>query len=590
MSLWVADSGNSRVLEYKAPFTSGMNASIALGQTSLTSGSSGTTSSSLYFPDGLAFDSSGDLWVAGAGNNRVLEFTAPFSTGMQASAVLGQQNFTTGSTSTSQSGMNNPSQVSFGPGGNLWVADSYNNRLLEFSPPFASGSGANEELGQTSYASSIYGGAAALYAPESVAFDSSGNLWAVDTNNNRVVEYSPPLATGMSASIALGHSNLTRSQSATSAAGLDLPFYVTFDASGDLWVSDSGNNRALEYAPPFTTGMSASLVLGQLTLSTGAAQTTPSGLYYPAGLAFDSSGNLWVADAFNSRILEFKAPFTSGMSASLVLGQLSFGSSTAGTSASELAAPVDLAFDSSGNLWVADALNNRVLVFAPPFTIGESASLVIGQSFFTSNARAITQTGLDTPSSLAFDRSGNLWVGDEANNRVLEFAKPFSNSMSASLVLGQSGFTSNVPTTSATGMANPLGLAFDASGNLWVADNSNNRLLEYQAGVGGSTSTTTSVTSSSTSTTSSGSTTSTTSSTASSTSASSNSGTVTISVTTPTFTTTSTSTSTTAVTSSSSRTTSTVPEFPLGVAPVLIVTLVGAAAASALLKRRGPPG
>jgi len=95
------------------------------------------------------------------------------------------------------------------------------------------------------------------------------------------------------------------------------------------------------------------------------------------------------------------------------------------TDSNTLCEPRGIAFDSSGNLWVSDWADNRVLMFKPPFT---EASLVLGQSDFSGiyhnegyYQTTPTNTGLNSPSYLAFDSSGNLWVSDSANNRVLEY-------------------------------------------------------------------------------------------------------------------------------------------------------------------------
>ena len=146
--------------------------------------------------------------------------------------------------------------------------------------------------------------------------------------------------------------------------------------------------RVLEYEPPFSTGEAASLVIGQTSL-TGSGDSSPSGgLYGPTGIAFDSSGNLWVVDSGNNRVLEFKSPFSNGESASLVIGQPTFGGYIGKTTAGGLNSPSYLAFDPSGNLWVTDQGNNRVLEFAAPFSTAEKASVVIGQADFTSSAPA----------------------------------------------------------------------------------------------------------------------------------------------------------------------------------------------------------
>src|SRR5574340_970392 len=113
--------------------------------------------------------------------------------------------------------------------------------------------------------------------PSASSFDSSGNLWVVDSNNNRILEYSAPFTNGMAASLSLGEPNLSSNKNnngGISANSLSVPHSITFDSSGNLWVSDSGNNRVLEYLSPFSAGESASIVIGQTGFTTGSAGTS----------------------------------------------------------------------------------------------------------------------------------------------------------------------------------------------------------------------------------------------------------------------------------------------------------------------------
>ena len=190
----------------------------------------------------------------------------------------------------------------------------------------------------------------------------------------------------------------------------------------------------------------------------------------------------------------FVHAFTNGQNATLEIGQAAgasqFTTQVFATTQSGLNLPHDVAFDHSGNLWVADTDNNRILEFTAPFSSGEAASLEIGQpagaTQFTSNTCATTQSGLCDVDGIAFDGSGNLWVGDHDNSRALEFAASSlgTDGPSAVGVLGQSGFTSGASSTTQSTLRGNSGLTFDSSGNLWVADNFNSRVLEF-ASVGG---------------------------------------------------------------------------------------------------------
>ena len=241
------------------------------------------------------------------------------------------------------------------------------------------------------------------------------------------------------------------------------------------------------FKPPFATGMAANLVIGQSIFTDNTGRTTQTGLNGPIGLAFDSVGNLWVSENTNNRVLMFKPPFTTGMAASLVLGHKSFnwgGGVTNPANQTGFDSPMGLSFDTSGALWVADEINERVLMFKPPFTNGMLASLVIGQTDFSGDNYETSQTKLYYPFGLAFDPSGNFWISDAANNRVLMFKTPFTTGLAANLAIGQTDFISMSPGTSQTGLTQPWGIVFDALGNLWVADSVNNRVLMFPSSTG----------------------------------------------------------------------------------------------------------
>ncbi len=283
---------------------------------------------------------------------------------------------------------------------------------------------------------------------------------------------------GQSASLVIGQKDFTSGGGATSQSGLSDPGYVIFDSSGNLWVCDLGNNRVLQFSPPFSTGMPASLVLGQKNFTTALPSTTKDGFFKPNEIAIDRSGNLWVLDAGNFRVLEFNAPFSNGMSASLVIGQANFEAGSSSATQSGLTAFFgDLAVDPSGNVWVGDT--SRVLEFRAPFSNGMSASLVIGQRDFGTSDSSIGKAGLNNPLGLVFDSAGNLWVGDQTDNRVLEFEPPFSNGMGASLVIGHQDFATRTSAITQNGFSHVHFPRFDSSGNLWVSEGTANRILEF---------------------------------------------------------------------------------------------------------------
>jgi sugar lactone lactonase YvrE len=139
-----------------------------------------------------------------------------------------------------------------------------------------------------------------------------------------------------------------------------------------------------------------------------------------------------------------------------------------------------------GKLYITDRNNHRVLRFAYPVrTDAPFAEAVFGQADFTSSGAnrngAASAVTLNTPYGLTVSADGALWVSDHGNNRVLKIPSAYnaSNGAAATVAIGQGDLTSTAATTSATGLQSPVGLFVDAAGNLWVADNGNNRVLRY---------------------------------------------------------------------------------------------------------------
>jgi len=336
-------------------------------------------------------------------------------------------------------------------------------------------------------------------------FISSGVVIVTDSENNRVLIYTQPNRTNQPASVVLGQPNAnsnTPNNGGLTDRRMFHPYGAAQGNSHELFVLDTFNCRVLLFRTPFVNGMAATTIIGQPDGATGDCTGSDSAtaftLRFPTGAAMDPDGNLWVADYGDSRVLKYAPPFSNGMAASLALGQTAtnsasgtyecnqwssgvspFGMPPAPT-ASTLCYPSRVAFDSTGNLWVVDQGNYRVLMYPPAQQKqGGAATLVIGQADFVSAISGHTAAALGTPWDLGFDRFENLWVSDITNNRVLKYQAPFLNGMDASAALGQTDLVSNDFGTSASKLHYPYGLSFDNVGNLLVTDSANNRTLIF---------------------------------------------------------------------------------------------------------------
>ena len=268
------------------------------------------------------------------------------------------------------------------------------------------------------------------------------------------------------------------------ASSLNDPVGVVLDSSGNLYVVDDGNSRVLFYPAGSTT---ATRVYGQNGSFTTKRRTTAASA--PTAYVFRQESP-WTAAAVstwptagNNRVLFYPAGSTT---ATRVYGQGgSFTTNTqnnGGVSANSLADPYGVALDGSGDLYVADSVNNRVLFYPSGST---TATRVYGQlgSFTTNSANngGISANSLDSPFGVTVDGIGNLYIADSLNNRVLFYLS--NDGTTAMRVYGQLGsFSTNTANNggiSANSLESPFAAALDNSGNFYVADAVNNRALIY---------------------------------------------------------------------------------------------------------------
>ena len=329
-----------------------------------------------------------------------------------------------------------------------------------------------------------------------VGVDAVTDQLIVTDSHNRILIWNHPaaLTNGATANIVLGQADFTSVSTnrggSPSAATLQGICSAVVDSAGGLWAADCANNRVLHYTPPFTNGMNADKVLGQGDFTSIGASTTASGFSNPQGLRFDGAGNLWITDYNNDRVLRFAPPFSNGQSANLVIGAPNFTTVGSTNNCSTCTANPEsgLSFDASGNLWYADGSANRVMRFSPPFTNNMAANLVLGQQNFTDSLSFSalpgsnpTANSLSQPGDAIVDGAGSLWVSDYDDNRIVRYDPPFSNGMAASYVLGQPSFLTRYSSLASTSTGGPWNINFDAAGNLWTTDNANARILRFNA-------------------------------------------------------------------------------------------------------------
>jgi uncharacterized protein (TIGR03437 family) len=323
---------------------------------------------------------------------------------------------------------------------NLYISDSGNNRIRKVS-----GGKITTYVGNGTKGYSGDAGAAAsamINAPYGIWVDAQGNLYIADLGNQVVRQVTP----GGNINTIAGNNSLGPGFSGdggTATAGqLSSPFGVVTDPSGNLYISDSGNNRIRIVSPIGTLNT----FLGTNWTVTGCANQANANVTVqkPLGVTTDAAGNLYIADSQNQCIRE-----VTGGNIQTVAGSGSSGSTGDGgpATSAKLNRPFATAIDSSGDIFIADYNNARIRMVTPDGNINTIAGGT-GIGYTGDNTGIVaTNARLDQPSSLAVDNAGHVYIADYGNN-VIRMLTPMGPSVSSGGVVSAQafgGFTSVAP-------------------------------------------------------------------------------------------------------------------------------------------------
>jgi sugar lactone lactonase YvrE len=300
--------------------------------------------------------------------------------------------------------------------GNLYVTDLFNNRIRVINTvtgivtTFA-GNGTAGFSGDGGPAT-----LASLNGPQYVALDGHGHMAIADTTNNRIRVVD--MATGIITTIAgNGTAGYTGDGGPATSAELNRPYAAIYDAAGNLYISDSNNNVIRKVAAG--TGIITTIAGNGTAVSSGdGGPALSAGIDTPFSLAFDPSGNLAISDTGGARIRYMN--LATGIITTIAgNGAAGYSGDGGPATSAQLNAPVGITYDSKGDLFIADYRNNRVRMVAPGTgTITTIAGT--GVAGTTGDGGLATSAELDNPARICPDNLGNIYVGDEWSNRVRE--------------------------------------------------------------------------------------------------------------------------------------------------------------------------
>ena len=400
-NVYVGDSGNGTIRKITpGVFTLTLTSTLTLagpdGSYGLADGPA--AQGRFHQPFGVAVDGASNLYVADYYNNCIREVTAAGTVTTLAGSVNGDIGSADGT--NNNAAFYYPSGLCVDAATNIYVADSYNSTVRKITPDAAHSNWVTTTIaGQVenfNYADGI-GSNALFYVPSAVAVDSATNLYVADTYNDAIRMIIP----NGTVSTYAGNPNVNAGyMDATGTNALfNTPNGIAVDINSNVYVADSGNNAIRQIAPG---GVVTTLTNGGL-------------FNFPEGVAVDGVGNVYVANTGANTILGINA---GGKVTTTIAGTAGLVGSADGLgSAAQFDTPVGLAVDASGNVYVADVLNNTIRKGTP----------------YTAQTAVLTLT--TSPSGFPLEVNGTSY---SSTPQVFAFAAGSTNTVTATT---NSGYT-----------------------------------------------------------------------------------------------------------------------------------------------------
>jgi sugar lactone lactonase YvrE len=413
------------------------------------------TSAAINARSGMITDLAGNLYFADTYNNRVRKISDGVITTIVGNGAGGYAG-DGGKASAAQ--LNNPSGLAFDSFGDLYISDSLNHRVREVST-----------VGTISMVKGL-----TFNYPASLAIDAYGNLYIADSGASEVFRYSLKTAV-LSPYAGTGTGGFSGDGGSAEQAKLNSPAGLALDASGDLYVADSGNYRLREV----TTALKISTVAGNgsFRFAGDLGPAIDAQLGAPTGMAFDSGGNLYIADRDDNRIRKVTPR---GIISTVVGNGLPAytGDNTSALNAS-LHGPTDVALDSSGNLYIADAGNSVIRKVA--MTTGTITTIAGGGKMSTDDISALSANLLGAV-AVAVDANGNVYIADVHCNKVWTVRGGIISTFAGLPNSCRQGYDGDNGPAIGAALNSPGALAFDGSGDLYIADAGNNVVRRVSKG------------------------------------------------------------------------------------------------------------
>jgi sugar lactone lactonase YvrE len=452
-NLFIADNNNYRVRKVG---TNGIITTIAGGGTDYPGDGEAATNVSLGYTWGVSVDTARNVYIADFGNSNIRRVDVH---GIITTVAGGGTNYLGDGGAATNASLNNPEGVSVDATGNLFIADTGNNRIRKVAGSGVINTVAGGYLGDGGLATN-----ASLDNPEGVALDEFGNLYISDSNNQRIRKVG---SNGIITTVAgNGINSYGGDFGAATNASLSAPDGVAVDAFGHLFIADAGNSaiRQVDSHGLITT------VAGNGPDYPGDGESaTNAVLWGPCDVAVDSAGDLFIAEYFGNRIR--KVGINGIISTAAGNGNYGYsGDGGAATNAS-IANPTVVTTDASSDLFIADTGNSLIRKVD---TAGIISTVAGGGPDYPGDGETATNVSLNNPQGVTVDVFGNLFIADSVNNVIRQVDT--TGIITTVAGNGNYAYSGDGGAAANASIANPENLATDSSGDLFIADFGNDRI------------------------------------------------------------------------------------------------------------------
>jgi hypothetical protein len=450
------------------------------------------TLAELDLPAAVVIDGAGNLYVADSLHNRIrLVCSAtppPYVTGCTGAGTItsivgnGDPSYTGDGGQAASATLSSPDGLAIDGAGNIYIADTGNNVIREITAATGIISTIAGNIGGTVCGGStdaVGDGCTATQAifnqPWGVTLDKTGNLYIADTSNHRIREVSAATAVistiaGNGYTAANGNGKYSGDGGLATAASLNFPHAVAFDGSGNMYIPDTLNDVVRQVTavagaitPASTintfagTGTSGSL---GCNAAAGAANTIP--LHTPSAVSFDAGGNLYIADTENNAVRKVMA--TNGEMETVIQSGCEQAYNGSGFQSAALYAPMSMALDGNGNLYIADYFemvvrqvqgNLAVLNFTTPATRQGSQSTPVSQSVENDGNAPLDITSITAGTNSKLGSTSSCTAGNLAADSSCAIQAIFSPTVAGNGVTGNIDVADDT-TSNVTGSNSPL--------------------------------------------------------------------------------------------------------------------------------------